>query len=427
MDRSRKMILFAGDISMLYIAGYLTLLIRFGIKQASNEIPTHILPFIIWTILLSIIFYIFNLYETTSVKLTFKNLKQFLFALSTSIVSGIMLFYLFPFSITPKTNLLLTQILFSLFILIWRRFYYNIFSKKFKNQIAFIGKTTPESEILIKNIIENPHIGYSFIGNFKNFSDLQTSKIKINTIVYTEKDNSINLEELSKSDYDYLNITKAFQIILNKIPVSLMDNEIALNILENKKNIVFNSIKRLTDIIFSITILIITLPVTIITALLIFIEDRKNIFYKQIRVGYKKKKFNIIKFRSMNINAEKNGAVWAIEKDPRTTFVGKIIRKLHIDEIPQMINILKGDISLIGPRPERPEFVEILEKEIPFYFLRQTIKPGFTGWAQIKFRYARSVVDSREKFEYDLYYINNWNLFLDLGILIKTIQIIFSH
>jgi lipopolysaccharide/colanic/teichoic acid biosynthesis glycosyltransferase len=124
--------------------------------------------------------------------------------------------------------------------------------------------------------------------------------------------------------------------------------------------------------------------------------------------------------------AEKEGPKWAEIEDQRVTKVGKFLRRFHLDEIPQMINVIRGDISLVGPRPERPEFVEKLEKEIPYYNLRHIIKPGFTGWAQIKFRYARSVMDSLEKFQYDLFYIKNRSLLLDLKILLKTAQLIFK-
>ena len=129
----------------------------------------------------------------------------------------------------------------------------------------------------------------------------------------------------------------------------------------------------------------------------------------------------------MQKEAEKNGPVWAEKKDPRVTRVGKILRKLHLDELPQMINIIKGDISLVGPRPERPIFVKRLEEQIPHYHLRHLIKPGFTGWAQIKFKYGRTVADSYDKFQYDLYYIKNRSLMLDLIILAKTSQLFFKR
>ncbi len=426
MEKWRKSILFIGDGLSLCLAGYLMLISRFGLPKATEQIPLHLKPFIIWGILVFLIFYIFNLYEVSALKPTLNNIRQFIFAIIVSAITGIILFYIFPFSITPKTNLIITQLYFTFFILIWRRSFYRLFSKKFKNNIAFIGET-PESKILIKNITDNPPIGYEYKGTFENFEMLQKSNFKINTVVYASSNSNIDLLELSRSNYIHLDINKAFQIILSKIPVELMNDVIALDMLEDRKNILSKTIERFLDIFFSVLVLIITLPITIVTSFLIYTEDGKNIFYKQKRIGLKNKEFSIIKFRSMKIDAEKNGAVWASSEDIRITRIGKIIRKLHIDEIPQMINILRGDITLVGPRPERPEFVNMLEKEIPYYFLRHTIKPGFTGWAQIKYRYARTIEDSKEKFEYDLHYIKNRNFFLDMGIIVRTIQIIFTH
>ncbi len=426
MEKWRKSILFIGDGLSLCLAGYLMLISRFGLPKATEQIPLHLKPFIIWGILVFLIFYIFNLYEVSALKPTLNNIRQFIFAIIVSAITGIILFYIFPFSVTPKTNLIITQLYFTFFILIWRRSFYRLFSKKFKNNIAFIGET-PESKILIKNITDNPPIGYEYKGTFENFEMLQKSNFKINTVVYASSNSNIDLLELSRSNYIHLDINKAFQIILSKIPVELMNDVIALDMLEDRKNILSKTIERFLDIFFSVLVLIITLPITIVTSFLIYTEDGKNIFYKQKRIGLKNKEFSIIKFRSMKIDAEKNGAVWASSEDIRITRIGKIIRKLHIDEIPQMINILRGDITLVGPRPERPEFVNMLEKEIPYYFLRHTIKPGFTGWAQIKYRYARTIEDSKEKFEYDLHYIKNRNFFLDMGIIVRTIQIIFTH
>jgi lipopolysaccharide/colanic/teichoic acid biosynthesis glycosyltransferase len=175
-----------------------------------------------------------------------------------------------------------------------------------------------------------------------------------------------------------------------------------------------------------------TSPLLAIIILAIKIEDHGPIFIRQERYGKHGKKFKLYKFRSMIVlgadgQAETGTAVWATVNDPRVTRVGKITRKLHLDELGQMINLIKGDLTLVGPRPERSEFVAELEKQIPYYFIRHTIQPGFTGWAQIKFRYARTVMDSQEKFEYDLYYLKNRNFFLDIGIILKTVQIIFTH
>ncbi|MCG8324900.1 MAG: TIGR03013 family PEP-CTERM/XrtA system glycosyltransferase [Thiotrichales bacterium] len=186
-------------------------------------------------------------------------------------------------------------------------------------------------------------------------------------------------------------------------------------------------IKRVFDITVSLTILTLTMPIMLLTALAILVESggRGSIIYSQERIGTNNRRFKIYKFRSMQENAEVDGKpVWASKNDSRVTTVGKIIRKTRIDELPQLINVLKGDMSFVGPRPERPEFVENLTQEIPFYSLRHHVKPGITGWAQICYPYGANVNDAREKLQYDLYYLKNNTIFLDLLILIQTAAVI---
>lgn len=152
------------------------------------------------------------------------------------------------------------------------------------------------------------------------------------------------------------------------------------------------------------------------------IWSRGSLFYKQERVGAKGELFKIIKFRSMVTKAEQNGAQWAVKNDARITPFGKFLRKMRIDEIPQFWNILKGEMSMIGPRPERPEFVKELEQQIPLYAIRHVIKPGLTGWAQVMYPYAATIEEQKKKLRYDLYYIKKRSLFLDFKIVIKTIN-----
>lgn len=181
-------------------------------------------------------------------------------------------------------------------------------------------------------------------------------------------------------------------------------------------------IKRLIDIVFSFVILIVTFPITLISAIAIKLDSKGPVLYKQIRVGKDGKEFNIYKFRSMYIDAEKHtGPVWSTKNDPRITRVGRFLRKVRIDEIPQLINVLRGEMSLVGPRPERPYFVEKLSKEIPLYKRRLKVKPGITGWAQVKHKYDESIEDVKKKVEYDLYYIENVSIKLDLIIVFRTI------
>jgi exopolysaccharide biosynthesis polyprenyl glycosylphosphotransferase len=190
--------------------------------------------------------------------------------------------------------------------------------------------------------------------------------------------------------------------------------------LEDSRSI-YNSIKRLMDLMISIIGLFITLPVILVVAIFIKIESPGPIFFYQERVGYKGKTFQIIKLRSMKIDAEKNGPQWASKNDNRVTKVGSFIRKTRIDELPQFINVIKGDMSLIGPRPERPVFTEEFNKEIPGFINRLAVKPGLTGWAQINGGYE---ISPKEKLIYDLEYINKANIWLDIKIVLLTVKVI---
>jgi sugar transferase (PEP-CTERM system associated) len=184
-------------------------------------------------------------------------------------------------------------------------------------------------------------------------------------------------------------------------------------------------VKRLFDITVSSLMLVVTLPVFLITALLIWLESGGPILYRQERVGEHGRVFEVLKFRSMRQDAEPDGVPqWAKKRDERITRVGRIIRMLRIDELPQIFNVLKGDMSFVGPRPERPYFVEELSKKITYYPSRHTVKPGITGWAQIRYSYGATVEDAVEKLQYDLYYVKNRTLFLDLIILLQTAQVV---
>ncbi|MBK7550095.1 MAG: TIGR03013 family PEP-CTERM/XrtA system glycosyltransferase, partial [Rhodoferax sp.] len=187
------------------------------------------------------------------------------------------------------------------------------------------------------------------------------------------------------------------------------------------------AVKRLFDIICASTLIILSLPVMALAALLIVVEDGFPLLYRQERVGLNGRLFNVIKFRSMRRDAEKDGKpIWAQAQDNRATRVGQVIRKLRVDELPQLFSVLKGDMSLVGPRPERPFFVDQLTKEIPFYAVRHSVKPGVTGWAQVRYHYGATVEDSAEKLQYDLYYVKNHSLFLDIVVLFETVGVVLT-
>jgi sugar transferase (PEP-CTERM system associated) len=183
--------------------------------------------------------------------------------------------------------------------------------------------------------------------------------------------------------------------------------------------------KRLFDIVVSALLLVVALPLIALFAVAVKLESKGPAFYRQQRVGRYGEPFNLFKLRSMQSDAEAEGkAIWAAKNDPRVTRIGKFIRKVRIDELPQTWNVLKGDMSFVGPRPERPEFVADLEKQLPYFAERHIVKPGITGWAQINYPYGASLDDSRQKLEYDLYYAKNYTPFLDLVIILQTIRVV---
>lgn len=184
-------------------------------------------------------------------------------------------------------------------------------------------------------------------------------------------------------------------------------------------------VKRTFDILVSLVLLSVTWPIMLITALLVLLEDGGPIMFRQERVGQNGRTFNVLKFRSMRTDAEKDGvARWASVNDARITRVGAFIRKVRIDELPQLFNVLAGEMSLVGPRPERPTFVTQLSANVPFYNIRHSVKPGVTGWAQVRFSYGASVEDSRRKLQFDLYYVKNHTLFLDILVILETVRVV---
>tara|TARA_B100000315_G_scaffold200394_1_gene192562 strand:- start:194 stop:877 length:684 start_codon:yes stop_codon:yes gene_type:complete len=195
----------------------------------------------------------------------------------------------------------------------------------------------------------------------------------------------------------------------------------------NYKLIYLTGIKRFMDLVLSVLLFVTGLPFYIIFGLLIKLDSKGPVLFKQIRAGLQNSSFLLYKFRSMGFHAEADtGPIWTAQNDPRITKVGQFLRRFRFDEFPQLLNVLKGEMSLVGPRPERPFFVEKLKQEYPFYMRRLKVRPGITGWAQIKHPYDEQLEDVREKLRYDFYYIENVSLWLDLKIIIRTVRVMLS-
>jgi len=430
----RQIVLVFGDIIFAYIALVLTCYIGFWGNFSWETFYEHIFPFSLLYFFWFILFYIFGLYDLNLIRPKLELLARAGQCFLVCLLIGLGFFYLMPlFSISPKTNLVINILIFGILFLVWRRLFYQIFSSVYLQNVAFLGKN-PLAEKLAKVIENQPQLGYKLIGFLdleKNlYPQLKRKKIEVLIIAHKFASSSKLTQDLYKClplRINFLDLSQAYETLLYKIPIDFVSQTWFLENLSEGDKKMYDKIKRFDDVILTSLIMIITSPLWLIFALLIKLEDKGPIFYKQKRVSKDGENFWLTKFRSMKVNAENGKAKWAEKDDPRITKIGKFLRRVHLDELPQMLNVLKGDISLVGPRPERPEFVKKLEKEIPHYQLRHIIRPGFTGWAQIKFRYGRTIEDSHEKFQYDLYYIKNRSLFLDLGVLLKTFQLFFTR
>lgn len=236
-------------------------------------------------------------------------------------------------------------------------------------------------------------------------------------------------DQMMKARFDgkeILNLSQFFEEIEKKVPVDFLSQE--WFIFEKGFELFHNPlglrVKRILDLILALILLFFTWPILLLFSILIKLESKGPVFYQQIRTGLNSREFVIFKLRSMVTDAEKQGVQWAKSNDSRVTRVGKFIRLARIDELPQLWNVIKGDMSFIGPRPERPEFNIELEKQIPFYRLRHLVRPGVTGWAQVMYAYGASVEDSKQKLQFDLYYIKNFSFILDMLIIFRTIRVV---
>jgi exopolysaccharide biosynthesis polyprenyl glycosylphosphotransferase len=236
---------------------------------------------------------------------------------------------------------------------------------------------------------------------------------------------SISAEALARCRYAGIRVYGAAQFcerILRRIPVHVLQGVEFATADELTVGVVRRVVKRLFDLTVASILLVLAAPLMAGLAVLIRLDSPGPAFYRQERVGALGRRYRLWKFRSMRLDAEVNGASWAQKKDARITRVGRFIRMTRIDEIPQVFNVLRGEMSFVGPRPERPIFIEIISKDVPYYALREGVKPGITGWAQISYPYGASVEDARNKLEFDLYYVKNGTLFLDLAILFHTVR-----
>ncbi len=389
-------------------------------------------------LIIFLIFWIFISYVrgryllTSSEKITLKlikDLKEIIVVSSTVLICTFILKVLSIQNSFSSANILLIYSILIPISLFNQFIYYFVFENK---KAKIINVFVLSDSKLIKYIKDNLIQDKNYIYKFRKINCKQDIDFIPDHLIVSFK-KKINKENKNIIEYMYMNRVEIFSTIswcekfLKRIPFELFDiNEsIIKQINQSEKNIQIR-LKRIGDISLGFIILISSLPIIFISGILIWVNDRGPIFYSQIREGQYGKHIKIVKLRTMKINAEEGGPQWSTKNDKRVTHIGKILRKTRIDELPQILSVINGEMSLIGPRPERPEFNKEFNQLIPNYYLRTYAKPGLSGWAQVNYPYGASLEDTKNKLSYDFYYIRNFSFWIDFLILFKTARIVFS-
>ena len=425
----KKIILISGDIIVFYLALATTIIIRYS-KPNSIIWQNHFLAFSIILPFWIIIFYIADLYSLRKLRNNFHFLISLLNTLIACFFIAVSFFYFFSFfGITPKTNLFLDLFFYFVLIIIWRQIFNHLIKSSFQRPLAIISSANSGAANQFISLIQSqPQLGYKIIYTTDSSTpssqiihSLKKHQVQI-AIINSPNPNNL-VPQLLSTDIKPISLLAAYEKIIGYLPLDLVvssQNQFSLFYPQTK-------LKKMIKQVLDLTISLVLCPFLILfyplIAILIKLNSPGPVIYRQKRVGQNEKEFTLYKFRTMRQEAEKNGPQWAQANDPRITFTGRLLRQSHLDELPQIINVIKGELSLVGPRPERPEFTKQLKQQIPYYSLRHLIKPGITGWAQVNFRYGRSVEDAMKKLEFDLWYLKNQSIWLDLKIILKTIRL----
>ncbi|MCR4274738.1 MAG: sugar transferase [Candidatus Campbellbacteria bacterium] len=443
VNRSEAFILFLGDVLVLYFSLWITLFLRRFEIPDTNALESHFQPFTILFVLWILVFFIAGLYDKHTTFLKKRIPSIILNAQVVNIILGIFFFYFIPyFGITPKTTLFIFLVVSFLCVVTWRRNSLMFFESPERQAAILIGSGS-EMDELKREVNGNPRYGIFFAStiDLSDIADLDFQKEVvervyaegITTIVIdTKHENVIQIlpkfYNLMFSGVRFIDMHKVYEDIFDRIPLSLVQHSWFLENISATRKFTYEFLKRAMDIVLSIPLLLVSFVLFPFVYLAIRLEDKGPLFISQDRVGRNNHVIRIFKVRTMT-GSDSGDDVLASKHE--VTKTGAILRKLRIDELPQLWNVFRGDLSLIGPRPEFPAMVKHYEHEVPFYNVRHLIKPGLSGWAQIYHEHhphhGTDVGETRVKLSYDLYYIKNRSITLDLKIALKTVKTILSR
>ncbi len=433
-------LLFLGDLVVLYAALFLTFAIRYAGDSWNQFANAQGVPFTVIFGVWLVIFYVAGLYDLRRLRNNIDFFKTLALSLVTNAVVAILIFYLVPaFGIAPKTNLFICIVLVAVIDLFWRRLF-NRFTAtgEMPNRAVLVGAGPAVSEIELA-ILENPQLGYAIVDHFAEDAISQSPQA-LDAAVREHHANLIvvprelkrksamapKLYALFGRGISIIDLDSFYETVMRKVPLADIEETWFLENIESVFKF-YDQLKRAGEFLIAVLLGLILLPIELLIGILIKLTSRGPAIYRQVRTGKNGREFTLYKFRTMRSDAETNGAQWAAKNDARVTPLGRVLRSSHLDELPQLINVIRGDLSFIGPRPERPEFVSKLKAQIPFYEVRLLIPPGVTGWAQIHHRADRDLEDVKQKLQYDIYYLKNRSLILDLAIVLKTLKSFFVN
>lgn len=439
-----KTILFLGDIFIFIFSLWFSICLRNGGIPSLTVFENHLVPFLFIFFAWIIVFLIAGLYDkyTAIVK---DNMPEII--LNAQLVNSgiaVIFFYLIPyFGIAPKTILFLDLIISFILIYAWRIYYYSVLGIKRKEKAIIIGRGN-EMKDLIKEINENPRSDLQFVMSIdldyehdnsyiqSVVERIQSEKIKLVVVDLKDKGVEPILSVLYTQIFNgvkFINMEEVYEDVFDRVPLSFLKHDWFLENISLKNNLFFTFLKRCFDIFISIFIILTLVVISPFVIITIFFETKKFKFLiSQKRIGEGGKEIKIYKFLTMLFD---DGGDEKLRQENKTTKCGEFFRKTRIDELPQAWNVIKGDISLIGPRPELPLFVDVYNKEIPYYSIRHIVKPGLSGWAQIcqeiPPKGGVNFDDTKIKLSYDLYYLKNKSIMLDLTITLKTLKNLISR
>ncbi|HUO75857.1 MAG TPA: sugar transferase [Candidatus Paceibacterota bacterium] len=446
----KKLTLILTDLVAFYGSLAAVLLVRYGVDRWSEQYQLHVGPFSILFLVWLFSFYIANLYDERVLRSGSDFYGRLLQAVIVAAVISVLFFYLIPFfGITPKLNLFLFIVVFAVVWTAARTLANRSLAAGTKKRLMLVGATQGALE-LAQFVQSNPQLGWTVnaivrVGQeelpladvhgtwdvLDEHSDVVTSirERDIDTVViaphaFVRADLVASLYRAMVHGIDFQTLAGFTESVTGAVPLDAIDQQWFLeNFAEGSKRS-YETLKRVSDITVAVLLGIPTLVLTPFIAAAIKLTSPGPVVFRQQRSGRGGVPFEMLKFRTMRNDAERStGAVWATHKDARVTRVGRFLRSTRLDELPQLWNVLRGDMSMVGPRAERPEFDTQLAAQIPFYQDRYLTRPGLSGWAQINYPYGGSVADATRKLEYDLYYLKRRSFALDLGIILKTASI----